>query len=84
MPMFDSELDDETKSRVVCIPFNTVFVENPEKENERKIDREIHNKLKLWKQDFMLLLIQFYKLYCIEGLDIPFDVLKFTNECFKK
>ena len=55
------------------------FVDNPKNDNERKIDKTIGKKLKLWKQDFMLILIKKYKKYCKEGLIATKNILKFTK-----
>lgn len=79
IPVFDKD-DAAVWDRTVCIPFNMTFVENPKKENERKRDPDLDEKLVLWKQDFMLLLIEYYKLYCEEGLKPTADIKSFTKQ----
>ena len=60
--------------RLKIIPFGTEFVENPTKPNEKKIDIDLSSKLPLWKQDFMLLLIEYYKIYLTNGLVITDNI----------
>jgi putative DNA primase/helicase len=69
VPIFDREHDARHIVRKMrYIEFPTSFVENPTKSNEKQIDKTIIQKLELWKQDFMLLLIEKYRRYCKEGL----------------
>lgn len=67
-------------NRCRCIKFPTVFVTNPTKPNEKLIDKFLKAKLVDFKYDFILLLIDYYKLYCKHGL-IPTDnIMKLTNK----
>jgi P4 family phage/plasmid primase-like protien len=74
--------DDGTWRRLRVCEFTSRFVEepNPEFDNEFKIDRELDNKLKLWKEDFMGLLVEYYKLYRSEGNKEPSEIMKYTEE----
>ena len=73
-----------------CIEFPTKFVDNPIKENEKKINRNLKQMLPLWKQDFMLLLIEKYIEYQKNGIHATDKILKFTklykesNDIYKK
>jgi P4 family phage/plasmid primase-like protien len=78
IPKMDKQ-DDGVWSRCRCIEFPVTFVENPEKENEKKIDRNLDEKMKLWRNDFILLLLEYYKKYKEEGLKITDEIKKFTN-----
>lgn len=80
IPQFDNQNDNAMWQRCRYINFPITFVDDPKKENEKKIDYELKNKLYYWKEDFMLLLIDYYKLYKKEGLLPEQSVLNFTNE----
>jgi phage/plasmid-associated DNA primase len=62
------------------INFPITFVDEPIKENQRKIDYNLSDKLIHLKEDFMLLLIDYYKMYIKEGLLPEQSVMQFTNE----
>ena len=80
IPAFSDPDDPAIWARTMCLEFPITFVENPKKLNEKKIDKTLKKKVELWKQDFMLLLIENYKLYKKEGLKPTEEVLKFTKE----
>lgn len=63
--------DDGTWRRVKVIPFSSKFVENPTKTNEFKIDKNLDNKMKNWKEDFMALLWQYYQEYKHKDIIVP-------------
>jgi phage/plasmid-associated DNA primase len=79
IPAFDDNNDPAVWARTRCIEFPITFVNDPKNPNEKKIDKTIGEKLKLWKQDFMLLLIKKYKCYCEEGLIETKSIMKFTQ-----
>lgn len=63
-----------------CIEFPTKFVNNPTKDNQKQIDYKLKEKLVNWHQDLMLLLIEKYKEYQINGLDTTENIMKFTQK----
>ncbi len=73
--------DGGTWRRLRVIEFTSRFVEEPDptKSNEFKADKELDNKLNSWKEDFMGLLVEYYKKYKTEGLKEPKEVMKYTN-----
>jgi hypothetical protein len=76
-------LDDSPKPQIIYFPFETNFVHNPEKDNEKKCGDygSMVENMELWKQDFMLLLLEAYKIYHEEGLELSTGVKKFTQKC---
>jgi phage/plasmid-associated DNA primase len=74
IPAFDNNNDAAVWARTRCIEFPITFVDIPKNPNEKKIDKTIGNKLKLWKQDFLLLLIEKYNEYRKEGLTATKDI----------
>ena len=68
--------DDGTWRRVKVIPFSSKFVENPTKSNEFKIDKNLDAKMKLWKEDFMALLWQYYQEYKHKDIIVPKEFLE--------
>jgi phage/plasmid-associated DNA primase len=67
--MLDIDSNDEgICARMRCIEFPIKFVDNPTADNEKQIDKGLQNKIKMWKQDFMLLLLEYYKKYKTDGL----------------
>ena len=57
------DIDNAFSKRLRCINFPTEFVNDPKAENQKKIDVNINMNFDLWKMDFMLLLIEYYKNY---------------------
>ena len=78
IPLFDVN-DQAVWTRTRCIEFPTKFVDNPQHSNEKKIDKTIGEQLVLWRQDFMILLIDKYKEYQRSGLVATEKILKFTK-----
>ena len=66
--------------RLEVVEFISKFVENPEEENEFPRDEHLSEKLKDWKETFMSILLDYYKLYQKEGLKAPEEVTKYTKE----
>lgn len=72
--------DGGTWRRLRVVDFPSKFVDNPVESNEYKKDPTIVEKLMSWKEDFMAILIDYYKKYKIEGLKEPDTVIKYTRE----
>ena len=64
------------------IEFKSIFTEttDPNNKNEFKIDTELSLKFDDWKENFMSILIHYYKKYINEGIYEPQDVLNCTKE----
>ena len=75
------DMDNAFSKRLRCINFPTEFVDNPVKENQKKINVNVNKNFDLWKLDFMLLLIDFYKGYVKnKELKLTNEILKWTNQ----
>jgi len=74
--------DSGTARRMEIIEFKSKFCDKPDPKNpfEFPIDKEISNKIQLWKEYFMSYLIEKYKDYKKEGVSPPIEVVKFTTE----
>ena len=73
-------MDVAFSKRLRCIHFPTEFCDNPIKESQRLIDVNISEKFIDWRMDFMLLLIEYYKIYRVsKKIDITDNILKWTN-----
>jgi phage/plasmid-associated DNA primase len=55
------DIDNAFSKRLRCINFPTEFVNEPKKDNQKKIDVKINQNFDYWCLDFMLLLIEYYK-----------------------
>lgn len=77
--------DQGTWRRIEITEFKSKFCENPDPNNplEFPIDKELSNKMKNWKEYFMSYLIEMYKVYKEEGINPPYEVIKYTEE-YKK
>lgn len=76
--------DTGTWRRLEVIEFKSRFCENPKEPNEFPIDKQLSEKLKNWRELFMALLIDVYYVeYKKNGIKVPYDVEKFTQE-FRK
>jgi P4 family phage/plasmid primase-like protien len=80
VPQFDNQNDHAMWERCRYINFPITFVDDPKNNNQKKIDYNLSDKLLHWKEDFVLLLIDYYNLYKKEGLLPEQSVLNFTNE----
>ena len=77
--------DEGTWRRLVVIMFNTKFVNDPTKPNERKKDPYISQKIVRWASTFMFMLTEWFKIYKREGLKIqPEEISKATSEYRKE
>ncbi len=75
--------DEGVWRRVEIIEFTSKFTEtpNPENPNEFPLDKQVTEKIQLWKELFMAYLIDvYYVKYKKEGIKVPQEVLKFTKE----
>lgn len=74
------EIDIAFSKRLRCVNFPTEFTENPTKPHQKKDNKTINEYFRYWNQDFMLLLIEYYKGYVKTGtLNPTEDVLKWTK-----
>ncbi|KAJ3079841.1 hypothetical protein HDU99_009965, partial [Rhizoclosmatium hyalinum] len=78
VPKLDAD-DDAVWRRCRMIEFKHVFVENPRGPLERKIDTKLKEKVKRWGPQFMLMLLDWYKVYKAEGLEPSPDMLITTE-----
>jgi P4 family phage/plasmid primase-like protien len=75
------DIDNAFSKRLRCINFPTEFVNEPNKENQKKIDVNINANFDYWKLDFMLLLIEYYKKYTnTHELKSTTNILKWTDQ----
>lgn len=73
--------DEGTWRRLKVLEFRSKFVDNPRAENEFPRDRYLSEKLIIWRETFMGLLLQYYQKYRkAGGLQIPQSVIQFTKE----
>ena len=74
------DMDNAFSKRLRCINFPTEFVNEPIKENQKKINVNINENFDFWKLDFILLLIEYYKKYLeTRELKPTNNILKWTN-----
>jgi len=74
------DIDNAFSKRLRCIHYPTEFVSEPTKDNQKKIDVNINKNFDLWKFDFILLLIEYYKKYTeSHELKPTEEILKWTN-----
>lgn len=66
--------------RLVLIPFNLSFVENPTKPHERKRDPDLVDKLKAEAPGILTWLVEGALRYQCDGLDIPEEVRAATDD----
>jgi len=79
-----STFDGGVKRRLVLLPFDMSFVDNPTMPHERKIDRSIKNKIAIWAPYFMGILIHRFKTYKTKNLVMPKRASQFTAEYEKE
>jgi P4 family phage/plasmid primase-like protien len=72
--------DGGTWRRIRVVEFTSKFVEEPIEPNEFPIDYNLSEKMECWGESFMSMLIHYYKLYELEGISEPYDVVKCTHE----
>jgi P4 family phage/plasmid primase-like protien len=79
MPSIPSN-EDATWRRIRVVKFISRFCDNPKKQFEFMIDRELQNKMNEWREVFMYMLIQYFKnSYKPNGISEPEAVLVATN-----
>lgn len=79
-PAFEDNDDSATWERTVCIEFPTTFTYASVAKNEKKKNNNILQKLPLWKQDMMLVLIEHYKLFLKDDLKLTPKIEAFTKK----
>lgn len=79
LPLVPSD-DGGTWRRIRVVEFTSRFVDNPLEDNEFPIDTELSEKLETWKEYFMSMLLEYYKLYKSDGITEPVEVLQCTRE----
>lgn len=74
--------DDGTWRRVRNTEFISKFVHEPQPEKilHFKINQELSDKFENWAEPFMSILVHYHKLYRRDGLNIPDEILEYTNE----
>jgi P4 family phage/plasmid primase-like protien len=75
-------MDNSFSKRLRCMNFPTEFVDEPKENHHKKKDDNINMYFDEWKQDFMLLLISYYKKYIQNGanLKVTDNIMKWTNK----
>jgi len=78
--------DGGTWRRLRVFEFKSKFVDNPDEKKsfEFKKDYNLSQKLVKWKECFMYMLIQWFKIYKETGLKEPEEVKKFTKQYEKE
>ena len=72
--------DGGTWRRIRVVEFTSKFVDHPVEENEFPIDLELSDKIEKWREYFIPMLIEYYKLYKKEGISEPDEVLTCTKD----
>lgn len=72
--------DGGTWRRLRVVEFGSKFVDDPKKPNEYKKDPYLPDKLITWKEAFMTILIERFKVYVVNGLKEPLEVIQYTNK----
>jgi phage/plasmid-associated DNA primase len=71
--------------RLEVVEFIAKFVDDPKEDYEFARDNNLKDKLEMWKETFMSILLHYYEIYKKEGLTAPDEVTKFTksfqNDC---
>lgn len=82
LPKTPNSDDDGTWRRIRVNQHTSKFTEFPNKDNslEFPIDLDLSKRFEEWKENFMSLLIDYYKKYCISGNKEPEEVLTCTRE----
>jgi P4 family phage/plasmid primase-like protien len=79
LPQVPSD-DGGTWRRIRVVEFTSKFVENPKADNEYPIDYDLSAKMEGWTENFISMLIHYYKKYEREGMSEPAEVLKCTTD----
>ena len=78
IPEIDN-IDIAFAKRLRCVNFPTEFIAHPKLEHQKKIDETLQLKIPLWKNDFMLLLIEYLKKFKNGVLKPSKNVLEWTE-----
>lgn len=71
--------DKAIGKRLRCINYPTTFVSKPTKPTERLINKQLSLSFKSWRQDMMILLLEYYRKYKNEGLIPTVNISKWTR-----
>ena len=75
------DLDSAFSKRLRCMNFPTEFCDKPVKDNQKQINTAINENFNSWRNDLMLLLIEYYKVYQTEKkLVATKEILKWTKK----
>lgn len=75
--------EESTWRRFLIVEFQSKFIQNPNPNNPNEFTRDVtvsSEKIPIWSQYFMNLLIEYYYIYKTEGLAPPEEILNATNE----
>jgi hypothetical protein len=78
IPNIDN-IDNAFTKKLRCINFPTEFVSEQKLPHQKKIDETLQTKLIHWKNDFMLLLLEYYNKFKLYELKPTKNVLEWTN-----
>jgi phage/plasmid-associated DNA primase len=78
IPEIDN-IDIAFAKRLRCINFPTEFIQNPKLEHQKKIDETLQLKIPLWKNDFLILLLEYYNKFKNGFLQPSKNVLEWTE-----
>lgn len=80
IPETNGSIDNAFATRLRCINFPTEFKDNPTEKHHKKLKRGIHKNFKYWKNDFFLLLVEYYKKNPKnEEIFVPENITKWTD-----
>ena len=71
--------DGGTWRRIRLVQYGMKFVDNPIEDYEKQIDRGLEEVLISCREEFMSMLIERYKIYKTNGLNVPAKVMAFTE-----
>jgi phage/plasmid-associated DNA primase len=82
IPKFGTE--EAMKQRVMVLNFDYTFTDEPKKKNEKKLDSKLREKFLTneYRQAFIRVLFDYYKIYNEKGLSMTKKMIKDTNKVF--
>jgi hypothetical protein len=82
IPQFGTE--EAMRQRVVILNFDYTFTDKPKKKNEKKLDPKLREKFltEKYRQAFIRVLMDYYKIYNEKGLVMTKKMVKDTNKVF--
>jgi hypothetical protein len=84
VPPYVSPDDQGMKRRLCVLEFQSRSVHKPDPNNQyefkKNSDSDLNTKFQLWKEPFMYLLLQNYKIYKTQGLIEPLAMRKYNKE----